>query len=110
MPERYLKYTVSEYSHIKGEQNIMNEVYQRGPVACSIYASQALDDYTGGIFKYNGTEQQEANHEISIVGWGVEGDEKYWIIRNSWGSYWGENGFFRLLRGVNEILIEDDCW
>lgn len=88
----------------------MNEVYQRGPVACSIYASQALDDYTGGIFKYNGTEQQEANHEISIVGWGVEGDEKYWIIRNSWGSYWGENGFFRLLRGVNEILIEDDCW
>jgi cathepsin X len=48
---------VSEYGLLKGEDKIMNEVYQRGPVACSIYAEQQLDDYKGGIFTYNGTEK-----------------------------------------------------
>lgn len=110
-PEKYLKYTVSEYGFLSGEQKIMNEVYQRGPVACSIYATQQLDDYTGGIFTYNGTEKQSLNHLVSIVGWGTtEQGEKYWNIRNSWGTYWGEKGFFRLLRGTNEIRIEDECW
>lgn len=48
---------------------------------------------------------------MSIVGWGTtEQGEKYWNIRNSWGTYWGEKGFFRLKRGVNEIRIEDECW
>lgn len=32
------------------------------------------------------------------------------MIRNSWGNYWAEDGFFRLARGENMILIEDDCW
>lgn len=87
----------------------MSELIQRGPLACSIHADQLLDDYKGGIFR-NPTTFNESNHEISIVGWGEENGEKYWIIRNSWGTYWGENGFFRLVRGENNILIEDDCW
>ena len=34
---------------------------------------------------------------------------KYWMIRNSWGTYWGENGFMRLIRGVNNLGVESDC-
>lgn len=35
----------------------------------------------------------------------------FWIVRNSWGTFWGELGFFRLQRGINSLFVEDgDCW
>lgn len=48
-------------------------------------------------------------HDVSIVGYGVEDGNKYWLVRNSWGTHWGESGFFRVCRGVNNIAIESDC-
>lgn len=49
------------------------------------------------------------NHEISIVGWGldIQTTQKYWIVRNSYGTSWGNYGFAYIEEG--SLLIENDC-
>jgi len=94
---------------------MLQEIFQRGPIACGIVANQALLDYKGGIFHWDEpTTPSDIDHDISVVGFGVgtDGKEKgvnYWLVRNSWGSAWGEDGFFRVVRGSNNIQIEYDC-
>lgn len=52
------------------------------------------------------TGSYEGGHAIRIVGWGTEDGVAYWKVANSWNPYWGENGYFRILRGKNECGIE----
>lgn len=60
-----------------------------------------------GIYQYVDGEYS-GGHAIKILGWGVENGVKYWLIANSWNSDWGENGYFRFLRGEDHLGIESD--
>merc|ERR1711915_855510 len=107
-PESYLTYYVDQYGEVEGddmELAMMTEIYNHGPISCAIAVTDDLVAYTGGIYT-DINNSTEVNHDISVVGYGVEDGKKFWIIRNSWGTYWGEDGFFRLIRGVNNIEIE----
>ena len=84
------------------------EIYERGPIACDIGCSPEFDFYTGGIL-CDETGWSEVDHLITIFGWGEEDGQKYWLVRNSWGTYWGENGFGRICRGENNLKIESKC-
>ena len=87
----------------------MSEIYNNGPVACGINANKILE-YTGGIMNVP-HDLKIIDHIISIVGWGYDEklDKQYWIIRNSWGEYWGERGFMRLVAGENQLGTEKSC-
>lgn len=100
--------TVAEYGMVTAYDvdAIMSEIYARGPVAATINAEPILD-YTGGIFT-NTTFSQGTNHIVSIVGWGMDATsgKKHWIVRNSWGHYWGEMSFVRVEMGSNILGLE----
>jgi len=103
--------TISEYGTLPNNANaIMAEIYARGPVAAGVNALP-LVDYRGGIIKDKRFLHKIVDHIVSIVGWGTEESSgtKYWIVRNSWGQYWGELGFFRIEMGHNELGIEGSC-
>jgi len=51
--------------------------------------------YRGGVYVHTGGKL-EGGHAVKIVGWGSEGGMDYWIVANSWGPLWGEEGYFRI--------------
>ena len=105
----YPNATIASFGSVKGVDNMKNEIFNNGPIACGINANE-IDDYHGGILDVPNARKM-INHIISIVGWGIDAntDNQYWIIRNSWGSYWGEMGFMRLSMGENQLGIEKSC-
>jgi len=100
----YPNATVAEYGSISGKRSMMKEIYNRGPIACGIDATKLLN-FEKGIIAQEG---DGIDHVISVVGWGTDPkDGFYWIVRNSWGEYWGEMGFIRVAEGA--LNIEEEC-
>jgi len=109
---QYPNATISATGQISGADNLKAEIMKNGPVACGVNANP-LRDYKGGIFD-DSTQSTMIDHIISIVGWGSYTDKdgkaaQYWEVRNSWGEYWGELGFFRAKLGENLLGLEDSC-
>ena len=106
---QYPNATIAEYGAVRGSLDMMTEIHKNGPIACGINAEEILD-YNGGVHDLP-NKPKMINHIISIVGWGYDEqiNKQYWIIRNSWGSYWGELGFMRLVLGENQLGIEKSC-
>jgi len=80
--------TIAEYGVIERNVNdMMAEIFARGPVAAYINAEPILD-YKGGVFR-DDSFSQGVNHVVSLVGWGTDEStgKKHWIIRNSWGMF-----------------------
>jgi len=106
----YKKYFVSDYYSLSGADKMKTEIFANGPISCGMDVTDPFEAYTGGIY----SEKKRfpmINHEISILGWGFDdaSQTEYWIGRNSWGTYWGENGFFRIKMHSDNLAIENDC-
>jgi cathepsin X len=106
---KYPNASIQSFGMVSGVYDMMSEIYKNGPIACGINANKILE-YTGGIMNVP-HELKLIDHIISIVGWGYDEklDKQYWIIRNSWGEYWGERGFMRLVAGENQLGTEKSC-
>lgn len=70
------------------------------PVSVTIDAEGPnFQNYQSGVFK--GECGTELNHAVTVVGYGTDDDgTKYWLVKNSWGSTWGEAGYIRMARDV----------
>lgn len=80
---------------------IRNAIITTGPVPVDIYADSKFQRYTGGVFGASGCAHGGSNHMVLIVGWDMP--SKSWIVQNSWGTAWGEKGYFRIRQGCNSV-------
>ncbi len=74
-----------------------------GPISVTVDAS-AWGLYGGGVFTGCDANSPDLDHGVQAVGYGTDAASGmgYWLIRNSWGAGWGEQGFIRIYRGPNE--------
>jgi len=114
----YTVFKAKEYGSVSGRDKMMAEIYHRGPIACGIAVTEKFENYTTGV--YSELSTTGINHILSIVGWGIQHDTgvEYWIGRNSWGSPWGETGYFRIVTSKYKsgsgqkynLRVEEDCY
>ena len=112
----YKKLYVSEFGDCSGYSKMKNEIFARGPISCGIDATDKMEAYTGGVYSEKGA--RSIDHIISVVGWGVDATSKdeYWVVRNSWGNPWGEDGLMRIVTSKNtgpagtaNNAVEEEC-
>jgi len=102
--DHYPNATVTDHGSVSGKAAMQKEIYNRGPIACGIDAGPILKYTTGIVSKFS----IMTDHVVSVVGWGTDDKEGlYWIVRNSWGEYWGENGYVRVKHG--SLALEESC-
>jgi cathepsin B len=80
---------------LTGRDKIQNEIKERGPLASLMTVWSDLSNYKSGIYKQT-TGSKQGGHAILLLGWGVENGVSYWIVQNSWGAEWGDNGVFKI--------------
>jgi len=71
-----------------------------GPIAISVAAGGLFQLYGGGVFNTNGACGWDIDHAVVAEGYGVDASSNlgFWLVRNSWGGFWGEAGYIRLFR------------
>lgn len=69
-----------------------------GPVATAVYVSENFQHYVSGVFTDTTCPSGSLNHAIVLVGYGNQNGQDYYILRNSWGSNWGINGYMLFRR------------
>eukprot|EP00088_Acartia_fossae_P009458 TRINITY_DN14583_c0_g1_i1.p1 TRINITY_DN14583_c0_g1~~TRINITY_DN14583_c0_g1_i1.p1 ORF type:complete len:353 (+),score=35.20 TRINITY_DN14583_c0_g1_i1:144-1061(+) len=119
--KKCLRHYTARYQYVGGYYGACNEyemkkaLVKNGPLSVSFEVYDDFMMYKRGVYHHtnlltsSGFQPfQLTNHAVLLVGYGVEekSGEKYWIVKNSWGTEWGEDGYFRIRRGVDECAIE----
>nr|XP_023647782.1 cathepsin O [Paramormyrops kingsleyae] len=89
----------------ENEVAMMQKLLDWGPVAVTVDAV-SWQDYLGGIIQHHCPSQQ-ANHAVLITGYDTTAEVPYWIVRNSWGTSWGNQGYVYIKMGGNVCGVAD---
>jgi len=82
----------------KNDADALVQAVMQQPVSIAIEADKSVFQmYRGGVL--SGACGTQLDHGVLLVGYGTENGQQYWLMKNSWGTSWGEEGFGKLLRG-----------
>ncbi|KAF3336179.1 cathepsin B-like protein [Carex littledalei] len=101
-------FSVNAYRISSDPHDIMAEVYKNGPVEVAFTVYEDFAHYKSGVYKHV-TGDVMGGHAVKLIGWGTsEEGQDYWLLANQWNRGWGDDGYFKILRGKNECGIEED--
>jgi len=86
------------------ETDMVNTLLTYGPLSACLNAD-GMEYYSKGVQNPTGCSPNSIDHCITITGYGVDNGVSYWKIKNSWGTTWGEAGYYRLIRGTGACGI-----
>ncbi|URE26823.1 DUF21 domain-containing protein [Musa troglodytarum] len=99
---------VNAYMVNSDPKDIMTEVYTNGPVEVDFTVYEDFAHYKSGVYKHV-TGDAIGGHAVKLIGWGTSDEgEDYWLLANQWNRGWGDDGYFKIIRGRNECGIEED--
>lgn len=87
-------------------QQAKREIYNNGPIEAVFDVYDDFPYYAGGVY-YRTSNKLLGVHTVEVLGWGKQNGTEYWLCKNSWGSTWGDKGFFKIKLGdcdVNNAL------
>ena len=89
------------------EEKLKGALATVGPISVAITALKSLKQYKGGIYHDPACDIKNLNHGVLLVGYGTDKltGTPYWLIKNSWGHKWGENGYFRMPRNIGSCNL-----
>ncbi|CAO1407679.1 unnamed protein product [Diamesa tonsa] len=99
-PGGIIKKVTQEYVN-GNETKLMEILNYAGPVIVVINVCPGFQTLASGIYDNPACPNNTFNHAVVLVGYGVENGIPYWIIRNSWGTWWGEQGYGKMIRNKN---------
>ena len=94
---------------VQNVMRIQTEIMTNGPVVATMKVYTDLYAYVSGVYR-RVIRNLAGGHAITILGWGVEAGTPYWLCSNTWSKDWGEDGYFKIRRGVNECDIESNVY
>jgi cathepsin L len=99
-----LRFVIMDWSAVQENIEAIKEaIYTYGPVAVCVHSDDLFQCYLSGIFNAS-SSNGNLNHAVVLVGWDdTQGANGIWILRNSWGTGWGENGYMRIEYGSNNV-------
>ncbi|KER20816.1 papain family cysteine protease, partial [Opisthorchis viverrini] len=116
------RYYATNYRYLGGYYGACSELLMRmelvhgGPFPIGFEVYDDFIHYKSGVYRHTNIRHplkrfepfELTNHAVLLVGYGFDEESKlpYWIVKNSWGTEWGEGGFFRILRGSDECAVE----
>jgi len=100
---------ITTYTNVVSDnENDLEIAAAAGCVSVAIEADQyAFQYYSSGVL--TGLCGTALDHGVLVVGYGVTGAQDYWLVKNSWGTSWGEEGYVQICRACNANGVEGEC-